>query len=45
MHYIFPTELLKKKGKKAGEGPSSGLELKKPNALVQTNSEEEEEIQ
>jgi hypothetical protein len=44
MHYIFPVELLKKKDKEAGEGPSSGPEQKKPDALTQTDSEEEEEI-
>jgi hypothetical protein len=43
MHYIFPTELLKKKDKEAGEGPSSGPEPKKPDAPTQTDSEEEEE--
>jgi hypothetical protein len=45
MHYILPAELLKKKDKEAGEGPSSGPEPKKPDALVQSDSEEEEEIQ
>jgi hypothetical protein len=39
----LPTELLKKKDKEAGEGPSSGPEPKKPDALTETNSEEEEE--
>jgi len=43
MHYIFPAELLKKKDKEAEEGLSSGAELKKPDALTQTYSEEEEE--
>jgi hypothetical protein len=43
MHYIFPVELLKKKDKEAGEGPSSGPEPKKPDAPTQTDSEEEEE--
>jgi hypothetical protein len=45
MHYIFPTELLKKKDKEVGEGPSSGPEQNKPNALVQIDSKEEEETQ
>jgi hypothetical protein len=45
MHYIFPAELLKKKDNEPGEGPSSGPEQKKPDAPVQTDSEEEEEIQ
>jgi hypothetical protein len=43
MHYIFPAELLKKKDKEAGEGPSSGPETKKLDALTDTDSEEEEE--
>jgi hypothetical protein len=38
-------KLLKKKGKEAGEGPSLGPELKRPDTLRQTNSEEKEEIQ
>jgi len=37
-------ELLKKKDKEAGEGPSLGPEQKKLDTLVQTNSEEEEKI-
>jgi len=45
MHYTLPVELLKKKYKEAGEGPSSSPEPKKPNALVYLDSEEEEEIQ
>jgi hypothetical protein len=45
MHYILPAELLKKKDKEAGEGPSSGPEQKKLDAPVQTESEEEEEAQ
>jgi hypothetical protein len=36
MHYIFPAELLKKKDKEVGEGLSSGLKQKKPDALTQT---------
>jgi hypothetical protein len=36
MHYVFPTELLKKKGKEAGVGPSSGPEAQKKEALAQT---------
>jgi len=36
--------MLKKRDKEVGEGPSSGPEQKKPYALVQTDSEEEEEI-
>jgi hypothetical protein len=32
MHYILPVELLKKKGKEAGVGPSSGSELQKKEA-------------
>ena len=34
MHYIFLAELLKKKYKEEGEGPSSGLEKKKLDTLV-----------
>jgi hypothetical protein len=45
MHHIFPVELLKKKDKEAGEGPSLGPESKKPYALIQSASKEEEEIQ
>jgi hypothetical protein len=45
MHYIFHVELLNKKDKEVGEGPISGPKLKKPDALVQSDSEEEEEIQ
>jgi hypothetical protein len=33
MHYILPVELLKKKGKEAGVGPSSGSEPQKKEAL------------
>jgi hypothetical protein len=39
----FSAELSKKKDKEAGEGPSSGPEQKKLDALAQTDSEEEEE--
>jgi hypothetical protein len=45
MHYILPLELLKKKDNEPGEGLSLGPEQKKPDALAQTDSEEEEEIQ
>jgi hypothetical protein len=45
MHYILPAEMIKKKDKEAGEGPSSGLEPKKPDAPIQSNSEEEKEMQ
>jgi hypothetical protein len=39
MHYIFPVELLKKKGKEAGVGSSSGPEAQKKEALTQSDSE------
>jgi hypothetical protein len=45
MHYTLPMELLKKKYKESGEGPSSGPEPKKPDAPVHSDSEEEEKIQ
>jgi hypothetical protein len=45
MHYIFPAELLKKKGNKVGVGPRSGSEAMKKEAPIQTNYEEQEETQ
>jgi hypothetical protein len=45
MHYIFPIELLKNKGKEAGVGSSSRLEAQKKESLAQMDSEEEEETQ
>jgi hypothetical protein len=42
MHYILPIKLLKKKGKKAGVGPSSSSEMQKKEALAQSDSNEEE---
>jgi hypothetical protein len=45
MHYIFPVKMLKKKGKEAGVGSSSGPEAQKKEALAQSDSEEEEETQ
>jgi hypothetical protein len=45
MHYILPVELLKKKGKEAGIGPSSGSEPQKKEAPTQSDSKEEEETQ
>jgi hypothetical protein len=44
MHYTFPMEMLKKKDKEVGEGPSAGPEPNKPDALVHSDSEEKEEI-
>jgi len=37
-------DLLKKKDKEVGEGLSSGPEPKKPDALVQSDTEDKEEI-
>jgi hypothetical protein len=34
MHYIFPAELLKKKGNEVGVGSSSGLEAQKKEATT-----------
>jgi hypothetical protein len=42
---FFLRRFSRKKDKEVGEGSSSGLEQKKPDALVQTESKEEEEIQ
>jgi hypothetical protein len=39
---FFHVELLKKKGKEVGVGPSSGPEAQKKEALAQMDSEEEE---
>jgi hypothetical protein len=44
MHYILSVDLLKKKDKEVGEGLSSGPEPKKPDALVQSDTEDKEEI-
>jgi hypothetical protein len=43
MHYVFPVELLKKKGQEEGVGLSSGPEVQKKEAPTQMDSEEEEE--
>jgi hypothetical protein len=45
MHYVFPVELLKKKGKEAGVGPSLGSKALNKEALAHTDSEEEEDMQ
>jgi hypothetical protein len=45
MHYVFPSELLKKKGQEVGVGLSSGPATQKKEAPPQTDSEEEEEMQ
>jgi hypothetical protein len=45
MRYILPMELLKKKDKYAEARPSSSPEPQKPDALAQSDSKEEEEIQ
>jgi hypothetical protein len=42
IHYIFPIELLKKKGKEAWVGLSSGPKAPKKEAPTQTESKEEE---
>jgi hypothetical protein len=41
MQYIFPAELLKKEGKEARLGMSSGSEPKKKYALLQSKSEKD----
>jgi hypothetical protein len=45
MHCLLSVELLKKRGQEAGVGPSLGPEVQKKEAPVQTNSDEEQEMQ
>jgi hypothetical protein len=45
MHYIMSIELLKKKGKEAGVGPSLGSEPLKKESPTQSDSKEEEVMQ
>jgi hypothetical protein len=45
MHYIFPIEMLKNKGKESGLGSSSGPEAHKKESMTQTKLEEEEGTQ
>jgi hypothetical protein len=44
MHYILPNELLNKKGKKVGVGPSLGSTPQKQEAPKKSYSEEEDEM-
>jgi hypothetical protein len=45
MHYVLPTDMLKKRGQEEGVGSSSGLEVQKKESLKQMESNEEEERQ
>jgi hypothetical protein len=45
MHYVFPIELLKKKGQEERVGPRLGTEVRKKESPTQTDSEEEKETQ
>jgi hypothetical protein len=45
MHYLFPAELLKKKGQEEGVGSSSGPAEKKQKVQMSMDSEDEEDAQ
>jgi len=43
MHYISPIEMMKKKGKEVGVGPSSVSDPQKKETLTHSDSKEEDE--